>query len=71
MLRSVVGVYDGNRLKLKEKVEIRGSVDVLVTFLKEPNETLQRKTILQRLLKRKPVKISPLKVKDLIVEGRK
>jgi len=31
----------------------------------------RKETILKRLLGRKPVKVTPLKVKDLIEEGRK
>jgi hypothetical protein len=70
-MRSVIGVYDGDKLKLKEKVKIKGAVNVLVTFLNETETALQKKMLLQRLLKRQPVKITPLNVKDLIEEGRK
>ncbi len=71
MLRSVIGVYNGNKLALKEKVEVKKPVDVLVTFLNEADVSLQKSAVLKRLLQRKPVKITPLKVKDLIAEGRK
>jgi hypothetical protein len=71
MLRSVIGVYNGNKLALKEKVEVKGSVDVLVTFLKETDFSFQKKFLLKRLLNRKPIKITPFKVKNLIEEGRK
>ena len=71
MLRSVIGIYDGDKLKLKESVDVKGKVNVLVTFLNETDVSNHRKFYLERLLKRKPIKIIPLKVKDLIEEGRR
>lgn len=71
MLRTVIGLYDGNKLELKEKVEIKGIVEVMVTFLKETDIATERESFLQRLLNRKPLKIAPLKTKDLIEEGRR
>ncbi len=71
MLRSVIGVYNGNKLALKEKVKVNKPVDVLVTFLNEDKVSLQKRVLLKKLLHRKPIKIKPLKVKDLIAEGRK
>ncbi|MBM4135610.1 MAG: hypothetical protein FJ241_02140 [Nitrospira sp.] len=71
MLRSVIGIYNGNKLELKEKVEVKEPVDVLVTFLKETDFSFKKKFLIKRLLNRKPIRITPLKVKDLIEEGRK
>lgn len=71
MLRSVEGVYDSGRIKFKEPVEVKGKANVLITFLNDVEITEQRKSYLVRLLDRKPVKVTPLKVKDLIEEGRR
>lgn len=71
MLRSVLGVYDGSKLELKETVEVKGKTNVRVTFLNEVAIPEQQKFYLKRLLDRKPIKITPLKVKDLIEEGRR
>lgn len=71
MLRSVLGVYDGSKLELKETVEVKGKTNVRVTFLNEVAIPDQQKFYLKRLLDRKPIKITPLKVKDLIEEGRR
>ncbi len=71
MLQSVVGLYDGNKLELTEKVKINGIVKVLVTFMDETDTAVQKNALIQRLLSREPVKIAPFKVKDLIEEGRK
>lgn len=71
MLQSVVGLYDGNKLELKEKVKINGIVKVLVTFMDEPDTAVQKNAFIQRLLSREPVKIAPFKVRELIEEGRK
>jgi hypothetical protein len=71
MLRSVRGVFDGKGLELEEKVSVKGKTDVLVTFLNEDKIVVRNEVALKRLLKRKPVKIAPLKVKELIEEGRR
>lgn len=71
MLRSVEGVYDSGRLKFKEPVEVKGKANVLVTFLNDVEVLDRSKSYLARLLNRKPVKIAPLTVKDLIEEGRR
>lgn len=71
MLRSIIGTYDGKNLKLKEKIEVKGAVEVLVTFLNEGGIVLKKNSHLQRLLNRVPIKIAPLKTKNLIEEGRK
>lgn len=71
MLRSVEGVYDSGRLKFKEPVEVKGKANVLVTFLNDVEIFDRSRSYLTRLLNRKPVKITPLKVKDLIEEGRR
>jgi hypothetical protein len=70
MLQSVVGLYDGNKLELTEEVQVNGIVKVLVTFLDETDTAIKKNALIQRLLSREPVKIAPLKVKDLIEEGR-
>ncbi|OHB89512.1 MAG: hypothetical protein A3D13_02840 [Planctomycetes bacterium RIFCSPHIGHO2_02_FULL_40_12] len=71
MLHSVRGVFDGKRLELEEKVSVKGKTDVLVTFLNEDKIVIRNKFALKRLLERKPVKVAPLKVKELIEEGRR
>ena len=71
MLRSVMGVYDGGKVELKEPVEVKGKINVIVTFLNEIEISGERRSCLERLLSRRPVKIFPFKVKDLIEEGRR
>ncbi len=71
MLRSVKGIYDGQRLELDEKIKVKKRLNVLVTFLDEDTSMPHNKVILRRLLERQPVKIAPLKVKELIEEGRR
>lgn len=71
MLHSVEAIYQSGRLKFKEPVEVKGKANVLVTFLNDVEITEPRKSYLARLLNRKPVKIAPLKVKNLIEEGRR
>ena len=67
MLQTVKGYYDKGKIELEEGINIKKKVPVLVTFLKEGrSESL---SAIERMLKRKPVKISPDKVVDLIAEG--
>ncbi len=69
MLQTVKGYYYEGRIELEEDIEIKKKVPVLVTFLEEgSSESL---SAIERMLKRKPVKISPDKVVDLISEGRR
>ncbi len=54
---------------MEEDISIKKKIPVLVTFLEEGrSESL---SAIERMLKRKPVKISPDKVVDLIAEGRR
>ena len=71
MLRSVMGVYDKGKVNLKEPVEVKGKANVIVTFLNEEGLSELRAAHIARLLNRKPARIAPLKVKDLIEEGRR
>ncbi len=69
MLQTVKGYYDKGKIELEEDINIKKKVPVLVTFLEEGrSESL---SAIERMLKRKPVKISPDKVVDLISEGRR
>ncbi len=69
MLQIVKGYYYKGRIELEEDINIKKKVPVLVTFLEEGrSESL---SAIERMLKRKPVKISPDKVVDLISEGRR
>lgn len=54
---------------MQEDIKIKKKVPILVTFLKEGrSESL---SAVERMLRRKPIKISPDKVVDLIAEGRR
>ena len=69
MLQTVRGYYNRGKIQLEEDIKIKKKVPVLVTFLEERrNESLLAAEI---VLRRKPVKISPDKVVDLIAEGRR
>jgi PII-like signaling protein len=69
MLQTVKGYYYKGKIELEENIKIKKKVPVLVTFLKEGrSESL---SAIERMLKRKFVKISPDKVADLIAEGRR
>jgi len=69
MLQTVKGYYYKGRIELEEDIRIKKKVPILVTFLEEGrSESL---SAIERMLKRKPVKISPDKVVDLISEGRR
>ncbi len=52
-------------------MDIKGRANVIVTFLNESEISERRSFYMARLLNRKPVKIIPYKVKDLIEEGRR
>jgi hypothetical protein len=71
MLRTISGIYDGEKLELAERIKIRGKANVLVTFLDEPETIASRNAAVDRLLSRKPIRIAPLKVKALIEAGRR
>lgn len=69
MLQTVKGYYNKGKIELEENIKIKKRVPVLVTFLEETrNESL---SAIERILRRKPIKISPDKVVDLIAEGRR
>jgi len=69
MLQTVKGYYYKGRIELEEDIRIKKKVPILVTFLEEGrSESL---SAIERMLKRKPVKISPDKVVDLISEERR
>jgi len=69
MLQTVKGFYHNGKLELEENIKIKEKVPVLITFLEEGrSESL---SAIERMLRRKPVKISPDKVVDLIAEGRR
>ena len=69
MLQTVKGYYYKGKIELEENIKIKKKVPVLITFLQEGrSESL---SAVERMLKRKPVKISPIKVVDLIAEGRR
>lgn len=69
MLQTVKGYYYKGKIELEEDIKIKKKVPVLVTFLKESrSESL---SAVERMLRRKPIKISPDKVVDLIAEGRR
>lgn len=71
MLRTISGIYDGKRLLLNEAIKIRGKTNVLVTFLDEPENVRSGDALIEKLLSRQPVKIAPLKVKELVEAGRR
>jgi len=69
MLQTIKGSYNKGKIELEEDIKIKKKVPVLVTFLEGGrSESL---SAVGRVLKRKPVKISPDKVADLIAEGRR
>ena len=69
MLQTVKGYYNKGKIELEENIKIKKRVPVLVTFLEEGKSASLRAA--ERILKRKPIKISPDKVVDLIAEGRR
>lgn len=69
MLQTIKGYYYKGKIELEEEIKVKKKVPVLVTFMKEGRgESL---STVGRILKRKPVKISPDKVIDMIAEGRR
>jgi PII-like signaling protein len=69
VLQTVKGYYYKGKIELEEDIKIKKKVPVLVTFLKEGgSESL---SAIERMLRRKPIEISPDKVVDLIAKGRR
>ena len=69
MLQTIKGSYNKGKIELEEDIKIKKKVPVLVTFLEGGrSESL---SAVERVLKRKPVKISPDKVANLIAEVRR
>jgi len=69
MLQTIKGYYYRGKIELEEDIKIKKKVPVLVTFLKDgKSDSL---SAIERVLKRKPVKIAPDRVADLIAEGRR
>ena len=69
MLQTVKGYYNKGKIELEENIKIKKRVPVLVTFLEEGKSASLPAA--EKILKRKPIKISPDKVVDLIAEGRR
>ncbi len=69
MLQTIKGPYNKGKIELEEDIKIKKKVPVLVTFLEGGRSECL--SAVERVLKRKPVKISPEKVADLIAEGRR
>ena len=69
MLQTVRGHYYKGKIELEEEITVKEKVPVLITFLEE-RKAKSRATI-ETILKRKPIKITPDKVVDLIAEGRR
>lgn len=69
MLQTIKGYYYRGKIELEEDIKIKKKVPVLVTFLKDgKSDSL---SAVERVLKRKPIKITPDRVVDLIAEGRR
>jgi len=69
MLQTIKGYYYRGKIELEEDIKIKKKVPVLVTFLKDgKSDSL---SAIERVLKRKPIKITPDRVVDLIAEGRR
>ena len=69
MLQTIKGYYYRGKIELEEDIKIKKKVPVLVTFLKDgKSDSL---SAIERVLKRKPIKITPDRVADLIAEGRR
>jgi len=69
MLQTIKGYYYRGKIELEEHITIKKKVPVLVTFLKDgKSDSL---SAIERVLKTKPVKITPDRVVDLIAEGRR
>jgi hypothetical protein len=69
MLQTVKGHYYKGKIELEEDIGVNGKVPVLITFLEE--RKAKSLATIETILKRKPIKITPDKVADLIAEGRR
>lgn len=69
MLQTVRGYYYNGKIELEEEIKSVKKVPVLVTFLRDDRRGDQ--SAIERILSRKPVKITPDKVIDMIAEGRR
>lgn len=69
MLQTVKGFYNKGKIELEENIKIKKRVPVLITFLEEGKS--KSLPAVERILKRKPIKIPPDTFVDLIAEGRR
>jgi len=64
MLQTIKGYYYKGKIELEDDIKTKKKIAMLVTFLEEGKS--QPLSAVERMLKRKPVKISPDRVIDLI-----
>jgi len=70
VLVTIRGHFDGKMLVLDESPPDHKPAEVLVTFIGPPTNNDASREILDAVLARRPVSIAPLRIKDLIAEGR-
>jgi len=69
MLQTIKGYYYRGKIQLEEDVKTKKRVPVLVTFLTDGRR--ESMSAIEGVLKRKPVRILPDRVVDLIADGRR
>jgi hypothetical protein len=70
MFTTVKGHFDGKALILDEPPPVRKPAKVLVTFIGPQKSKQTSRQVIETILARGPVSISPLRIKDLLAEGR-
>jgi hypothetical protein len=71
MFTTVKGHFDGKTLVLDEPPPARKPAEVLVTFIGPRKGEPSARKVLDTVLARGPVSIAPLRIRDLIAEGRR
>jgi len=70
MFTTVRGHFDGKSLLLDEPPPVSEPSAILVTFIPPSEDQVSSDEVIATILARGPVSIAPLRIQDLIEEGR-